>query len=161
MALAGLSAVFLFEMLDNSILNVALPTIGRELHASTTALQWVTGAYAVVFGGLMLAFGAVADRFGRRRIMLIGLVLLGVASLATAFVTTAEQLIAVRVAMGVAAAMTTPGSMALAFRLFDRGRPARPGDDPHLDRGPGRARDRPDRRAASCSRSRRGRSCCW
>jgi MFS family permease len=119
MALAGLSAVFLFEMLDNSILNVALPTIGRELHASTTALQWVTGAYAVVFGGLMLAFGAVADRFGRRRIMLIGLVLLGVASLATAFVVTAEQLIAVRVTMGVAAAMTTPGSLALAFRLFD------------------------------------------
>jgi MFS family permease len=118
-ALAGLSAVFLFEMLDNSILNVALPTIGRELHVSTAALQWVTGAYAVVFGGLMLAFGAIADRFGRRRIMLIGLVLLGVASLATAFVSTAGQLIAVRVAMGVAAAMTTPGSMALAFRLFD------------------------------------------
>src|SRR3954454_11650471 len=118
-ALAGLSAVFLFEMLDNSILNVALPTIGRELGASTTALQWVTGAYAVVFGGLMLAFGAVADRFGRRRVMLVGLVLLGGASLATAFVGTAEQLIAVRVAMGVAAAMTTPGSMALAFRLFE------------------------------------------
>jgi len=118
-ALAGLSAVFLFEMLDNSILNVALPTIGRELHASTTGLQWVTGAYAVVFGGLMLTFGALADRFGRRRIMLIGLVLLALASLATAFVTTAEQLIAVRVAMGVAAAMTTPGSLALAFRLFE------------------------------------------
>ena len=118
LALAGLSAVFLFEMLDNSILNVALPTIGRELHASTTGLQWVTGAYAVVFGGLMLVFGAIADRFGRRRIMLFGLVLLGLASLATAFVTTAEQLIAVRAAMGVAAAMTTPLSMALAFRLF-------------------------------------------
>ena len=118
-ALAGLSAVFLFEMLDNSILNVALPTIGRELHASTTALQWVTGAYAVVFGGLMLLFGALADRFGRRRIMLIGLILLGMASLATAFVSTVEQLIAVRVAMGVAAAMTTPGTMSLAFRLFD------------------------------------------
>jgi MFS family permease len=117
-ALAGLSAVFLFEMLDNSILNVALPTIGRDLHTSTTELQWVTGAYAVVFGGLMLLFGAIADRFGRRRIMLVGLVLLGCASLATAFVTSAEQLIAVRVAMGVAAAMTTPGSMALAFRLF-------------------------------------------
>jgi MFS family permease len=118
-ALAGLSAVFLFEMLDNSILTVALPTIGRDLHASTTALQWVTGAYAVVFGGLMLVFGALADRFGPRRIMVVGLVLLGVASLATAFAVTAEQLIAVRVAMGVAAAMTTPGSMALAFRLFD------------------------------------------
>ena len=117
-ALAGLSAVFLFEMLDNSILNVALPSIGRELHASTIALQWVTGAYAVVFGGLMLAFGALADRSGRRRVMLIGLVLLGIASLATAFVTSAEQLIAVRVATGIAAAMTTPGSIALAFRLF-------------------------------------------
>ena len=118
-ALTGLSAVFLFEMLDNSILNVALPTIGRDLHASTVALQWVTGAYAVVFGGLMLAFGAIADRFGRRRIMLVGLVLLGMASLSTAFVTTAEQLIVVRAVMGIAAAMTTPGSMALAFRLFE------------------------------------------
>ncbi|WP_433605078.1 MFS transporter [Dactylosporangium sp. CA-139114] len=117
-ALAGLSAVFLFEMLDNSILNVALPTIGRDLHASTTALQWVTGSYAVAFGGLMLVFGALADRFGRRRVMLAGLVLLGVAGLATAFVSSVEQLLAVRVAMGVAAAMTTPGSLALAFRLF-------------------------------------------
>lgn len=117
-ALLGLSAVFLFEMLDNSILTVALPTIGRELHASTTALQWVTGAYAVVFGALMLALGAVADRVGRRRVMLLGLALLAAASLATAFVTTADQLVAVRVLTGVAAAMTTPGAMALAFRLF-------------------------------------------
>ncbi|OKK00981.1 MFS transporter [Amycolatopsis sp. CB00013] len=118
-ALAGLSAVFLFEMLDNSILNVALPTIGRELAASTTTLQWITGAYSVVFGGLMLAFGALSDRIGRRKIMLTGLVLLGVASLATMVVTAAWQLIAVRALMGVAAAMTTPGSLALAFRLFD------------------------------------------
>ncbi|WP_246260013.1 MFS transporter [Streptomyces typhae] len=66
-----------------------------------------------------LAFGAVADRVGRRKVMLVGLVLLGAASLATGFVTTAGQLIAVRAAMGVAAAMTTPGSLALAFRLFD------------------------------------------
>src|ERR1700755_805594 len=79
-ALTGLSAVFLFEMLDNSILNVALPTIGRDLAASTVALQWVTNVYAVVFGGLMLVLGAVADRFGRRRVMLVGLVLLAVAS---------------------------------------------------------------------------------
>ena len=119
-ALAGLSAVFLFEMLDNSILTVALPTIGRELHASATSLEWVTGIYSVVFGGLMLVLGAVADRFGRRRTMLIGLVLLALASLATAFVTNAGELIAIRAVMGVAAAMTTPGSMALAFRLFDQ-----------------------------------------
>jgi MFS family permease len=117
-ALAGLSAVFLFEMLDNSILNVALPTIGRDLHTSTVSLEWVTGVYAVTFGGLMLAFGAIADRFGRRRIMLIGLAILGLASLATAFVTSSEELIAVRATMGVAAAMSTPGSIALAFRLF-------------------------------------------
>lgn len=117
-ALAGLSAVFLFEMLDNSILNVALPTIGRDLHASTTALQWVSNSYAVVFGGLMLVFGAVADRFGRRRVMLAGLALLGLASLATLFVTSVGGLVAVRSVMGIAAAMTTPGSIALAFRLF-------------------------------------------
>jgi MFS family permease len=118
-ALAGLAAVFLFEMLDNSILNVALPTIGRDLHASTVDLQWVTNSYSVVFGGLMLALGAVADRFGRRRVMVVGLVMLALASLATAFVTTSGELIAVRIVMGIAAAMTTPGSIALAFRLFD------------------------------------------
>ena len=118
-ALVGLSAVVLFEMLDNSVLNIALPTIGRDLHASTTELQWVIGAYAVALGALMLAFGAVADRFGRRRLMLVGLVVLAAASLATALVSTVDQLIAVRVLTGIAAAMTTPGSMALAFRLFD------------------------------------------
>jgi MFS family permease len=118
-ALTGLSAVFLVEMLDNSILTVALPTIGRDLGASADQLQLVTSAYAVLFGGLMLTLSALADRVGRRRIMLVGLVLLGVAGLATAFVRSAEQLIGVRALMGVAAAMTTPGSMALAFRLFD------------------------------------------
>src|ERR1041384_3392460 len=74
-ALLGLSVVFLVEMLDNSVLNVALPTIARELHASTTALQWITSGYSLLFGGLMVAFGAIADRYGTRRIMLIGLVL--------------------------------------------------------------------------------------
>src|ERR1700727_2456650 len=104
-AMVGLSAVFLVEMLDNTLLNVALPTIGRDLHASATALQWVTGAYTVVFGGLMLLFG--------------GIPLLALASLGTVLARTAGELIAVRMLMGVAAAMTTPGSMALSFRLFD------------------------------------------
>lgn len=117
-ALSGLSAVFLFEMLDNSVLNVALPTIGRDLAASTGSLQWVSGAYSVAFGGLMLLFGAVSDRVGRRRIMLVGLTLLACTSMLTVIVTSVEQLVAVRGLMGVAAAMTTPGSMALAFRLF-------------------------------------------
>jgi MFS family permease len=118
-AMVGLSAVFLVEMLDNTLLNVALPTIGRDLHASATALQWVTGAYTVVFGGLMLLFGGIADRFGRRRVMFVGLTLLALASIGTVLARTAGELIAVRIVMGVAAAMTTPGSMALSFRLFD------------------------------------------
>ena len=142
-ALAGLSAVFLFEMLDNSILNVALPTIGRELRASTTALQWVTGAYAVVFGGLMLAFGAIADRFGRRRIMLIGL----------CPARSGEPGDGVCLERG--AADRRPGSDGRRGRHDDpridgaglpavrRGRPTRPRHHPHLDRGPGRARHRP------------------
>jgi len=121
-ALTGLSAVFLFEMLDNSILNVALPTIGRELHASATALQWIVGAYAMVFGGLMLAFGALADRFGRRRTMLWGLGLLALSSFMTIFVKSPAGLVAVRVGIGAAAAMTTPGTIALAFRLFEEDR---------------------------------------
>ncbi len=119
LALSGLSAVFLFGMLDNSILNVALPTIGRALHASATGLQWITSSYAIVFGGLMLAIGAISDRFGRRRVMLVGLVVLAAASLLTALVHSSGELIAVRVLIGIAAAMTTPGTIALAFRLFD------------------------------------------
>lgn len=117
-ALSGLSAVFLIEMLDNSVLTVALPTIGRDLTASTASLQWVSSAYSVAFGGLMLLFGAVADRFGRRRTMLVGLTLLAVASASTVLVTDVEQLVVVRALTGLAAAMTTPGSMALTFRLF-------------------------------------------
>lgn len=122
MALTGLSAVFLFEMLDNSILNVALPTIGRDVHASTAGLQWVTSSYAVLYGGMMMAFGALADRIGRRKIMLFGLLLLGATCLATPLVRTLPQLIVLRSAMGIAASMTTPGSLALAFRLFDEDR---------------------------------------
>lgn len=118
-AVVGLCAVFLVEMLDNTLLNVALPTIGRDLHASATALQWVTGGYTVIFGGLMLLFGGIADRFGRRRVMFAGLTLLTLASLGTLLVRTPGELIAVRMLMGTAAAMTTPGSMALSFRLFD------------------------------------------
>lgn len=117
--IAGLSAVFLIEMLDNSILNVALPTIGRELHASDTALEWITLSYTVVFGSLMIALGALADSFGRRRMMLVGLVVLGAASLSVLAVTEVWQLLAVRAVTGIAAAMTAPGTMALAFRLFD------------------------------------------
>lgn len=117
-ALTALSLTFLVEMIDNTVLNVALPTIGRSLHASATQLQWVTGIYALMFGGLMLPFGALADRVGRKRIMLVGLAILAVASLGVLRVRTPGELVAVRGAIGVAAAMTAPGTMALAFRLF-------------------------------------------
>src|SRR5690349_12103528 len=118
-AILGLSVVFLVEMLDNSVLNVALPTIARELHASATDLQWITSGYSLLFGGLMMAFGAIADRFGTRRMMLLGLTLFALANLAVLVVHTPGQLIAVRAAIGVTAAMTAPGTMALCFRLFD------------------------------------------
>lgn len=118
-AILGLSIVFLTEMLDNSVLNVALPTITRELGATAAELQWITTAYSLLFGGLMLVFGMISDRFGRRRVMLIGLSLFAVASLAVVLVRTPGELIAVRGVIGVAAAMTAPGSMALSFRLFD------------------------------------------
>ncbi|GAA0560680.1 MFS transporter [Paractinoplanes ferrugineus] len=118
-AILGLSVVFLVEMLDNSVLNVALPTIARDLHATAADLQWITSGYSLLFGGLMIAFGAIADRFGTRRMMLVGLVLFALANLAVLVVRTPGELIAVRAAIGVTAAMTAPGTMALCFRLFD------------------------------------------
>ncbi len=118
-ALTGLAAVFLIEMLDTSVLNVALPTIAKDLAASASELQWVSGAYALMFGALMLVFGSIADRFGRRRMMLIGLALFGMSSAAVLFVSTPEELVLLRALIGIAAAMTAPGSMALTFRLFE------------------------------------------
>jgi MFS family permease len=118
-AILGLSVVFLVEMLDNSVLNVALPTIARDLNASAADLQWITSGYSLLFGGLMMAFGAVADRYGTRRMMLIGLSLFALANLAVLLVRSPGELVAVRAAVGVTAAMTAPGTMALCFRLFD------------------------------------------
>src|ERR1044072_3346417 len=75
--LAALCLAFFVEMVDNTLLSIALPTIGRDLGGGTTALQWVTGAYALTFGGLLLTAGSMADRFGRRRVVLIGLAVVG------------------------------------------------------------------------------------
>ena len=117
--LAALCLAFFVEMVDNTLLTIALPTIGRDLQGSTTSLQWIIGAYSLTFGGLLLTAGSVADRFGRRRVLLLGLTAFGLLSLAVLAVTTTGELIAVRAALGVAAAAMAPITNSLVFRLFD------------------------------------------
>src|SRR6478735_920990 len=117
--LAALCLAFFVEMVDNTLLSIALPTIGRDLGSATTALQWVTGAYSLTFGGLLLTAGSLADRLGRRRVLLVGLSVFGVLSLSVIFVTTTGELIALRAALGIAAAAMAPITNSLVFRLFD------------------------------------------
>ncbi len=117
--LAALCLAFFVEMVDNTLLSIALPTIGRDLGSGTTALQWVTGAYSLTFGGLLLTAGSMADRLGRRRVLLIGLAVFGLLSLCVIFVTTSGELIALRAALGIAAAAMAPITNSLVFRLFD------------------------------------------
>nr|ASU06814.1 tetracycline resistance MFS efflux pump [uncultured bacterium] len=115
----ALCMAFFVEMVDNTLLTVALPTIGRDLGSGTTALQWVTGAYSLTFGGLLLTAGSAADRIGRRRVLLVGLAAFGLISLTVVLVNTAGELIAVRAALGIAAAMMAPITNSLVFRLFE------------------------------------------
>src|SRR6195952_2189568 len=117
--LAALCLAFFVEMVDNTLLSIALPTIGRDLGSGTTALQWVTGAYSLTFGGLLLTAGPVADRPGRRRVPLVGLAVFGLLSLCVVAVSTAGELIALRAALGLAAAAMAPITNSLVFRLFD------------------------------------------
>ncbi|MFJ3528615.1 MFS transporter [Streptomyces sp. NPDC090132] len=117
--LAALCLAFFVEMVDNTLLSIALPTIGRDLGSGTTALQWVTGAYSLTFGGLLLTAGSMADRLGRRRVLLVGLVVFGLLSLGVAAVSTAGQLITLRAGLGIAAAAMAPITNSLVFRLFD------------------------------------------
>lgn len=116
---AALCLAFFVEMVDNTLLTVALPTIGRDLHSSTTSLQWVTGVYSLTFGGLLLTAGSTADRLGRRRVLLYGLAAFGIISLGVALVSSSGQLIALRAALGIAAAAMAPITNSLVFRLFD------------------------------------------
>jgi MFS family permease len=117
--LAALCLAFFVEMVDNTLLSIALPTIGRDLDSGTTALQWVTGAYSLTFGGLLLTAGSVADRFGRRRVLLVGLAAFGLLSLCVVAVHSSGELIALRAGLGVAAAAMAPITNSLVFRLFD------------------------------------------
>jgi len=117
--LAALCLAFFVEMVDNTLLSIALPTIGRDLGSGTTALQWVTGAYSLTFGGLLLTAGSMADRLGRRRVLLVGLAVFGLLSLGVVAVTNTGELIGLRALLGIAAAAMAPITNSLVFRLFD------------------------------------------
>ena len=114
---ALLLAAFLVN-LDTTLVNVALPALTRELHATTTQLQWVVDAYSLVFAALLLTFGSLSDRFGRKGMLLAGLAVVGTASLAGGFTTSPAQLIAARAVMGLGAAMTFPATLSLLTNVF-------------------------------------------
>jgi len=104
--------------LDTTIVNVALPALVRQTGATTTDLQWVVDAYNLVFGALILAAGSLADRLGRKGMLLAGLAVFGASSLAGAFATNTGQLIAARAVMGLGAAMMFPATLSLLTNVF-------------------------------------------
>ncbi len=120
-AIAGSGMAFL----DGTIVNVALPDIGRDLHASTSELQWILNSYLLTLASLILLGGSLGDRYGRRRVFVIGAGLFTVASLLCAVASGIELLIAARAVQGIGAALLTPGSLAIiesSFRPQDRPR---------------------------------------
>jgi EmrB/QacA subfamily drug resistance transporter len=111
--------------LDATVVNVALPDIGRDLHASTSTLQWILNGYVLTLASLILLGGSLGDRFGRRRIFVSGTVVFTIASLLCAVAPNAELLVAARLVQGVGGALLTPGSLAMVesgFRPADRAR---------------------------------------
>ena len=116
--LAVVSVTLVLETIDETILNVALPTLQQELGASASGLQWMVNSYILVFGGLLLIMGGLGDRFGRARMLQAGLVVFGLASLAAAYVDTTGQLIAARAVMGVGAAMMMPATLSIIVDVF-------------------------------------------
>jgi len=116
--LAVLCLSVLLAVVDNTIVNVALPTISRDLHASTEALQWVVDGYTLAFAGLLLVGGNLGDRLGRRRFLQLGLALFGVTSIAAALAHNSGELIAARAAMGAAASLIYPATLAILNTVF-------------------------------------------
>ncbi len=108
-------------VLDASIVNVALPSIGRGLHFSEQNLPWVVNAYVIAFGGFLLLGGRAADLLGRRRVFMAGLILVAVASLAAGFAANQGQLIAARAAQGLGAAIISPSALSIVTTLFEDG----------------------------------------
>lgn len=108
-------------IVDSTIVNVAIPSIVNELDLSSTGVQWVQEAYTLVFAALLLVFGSLADRFGRRRLMLIGVVIFALSSVAAASAPTGALLIAARLIQGIGGAMVLPTTLSLINATF-RGR---------------------------------------
>ncbi|GGD10513.1 DHA2 family efflux MFS transporter permease subunit [Nocardioides daphniae] len=117
-ALAALGLAVLTLGFDITIMNVALPTIATELEVGTDGLQWMVNAYVLVIAGLMLTCGALGDRYGRRRLLLIGLGLFGISSAIAAWADSAALVIAARGVMGVDAAILMPVAFAVLAALF-------------------------------------------
>src|SRR5215218_1282645 len=111
--------------MDNTILNVTLPTLTRDLGATTSQLQWMVDAYILVFAGLLLTMGALGDRFGRKLTLNAGLLVFAAGSAASAFAGSPEVLIATRTAMGIGAALIMPATLSIITNVFpptERGR---------------------------------------
>ena len=115
-----LSLSLLIIGLDNTILNVAIPTLQREFNATATSLQWMVDAYILVFAGLLLPMGSLGDRFGRKRALQIGLLVFGLASLFAAYAASSEQLIAARALMGIGGALIMPSTLSILTHVFPR-----------------------------------------
>jgi len=104
--------------LDNTILNVALPTLSRSLHASTSQLQWIVDSYTIVFAGLLLTAGSLGDRFGRYKALTFGLVVFGTGSVLSAVSGSATTLIATRAFMGIGGAFIMPATLSIITNVF-------------------------------------------
>src|SRR4051812_44388054 len=116
--LAALSIGWFMVIVDSTIVNVALPSLGRDLPASVTGLRWVLDAYVVTFAGLLLSAGWLGDRLGSRAVFQAGLAVFGVASAGCALAPSLAVLIAARVAQGTGAAMLVPASLALVQATY-------------------------------------------
>ena len=117
--LATMVVSMLVVVLDNTILNVALKDIQESLNATQGELEWSINSYTLVFAGLLFTYGVLGDRFGRRRALLLGLTIFGVASALSAFATTPDQLIAGRALMGVGGAAVLPSTLSIISNVFE------------------------------------------
>ncbi len=118
LALVVLCVPMLVVSLDSTVLNVALPTLVRELHAGDSELQWIVDSYALVFGGLMLVSGSLADRVGRKRTFCAGLAAFAACSTWAAFSRSAAMLIAARASMGIGATLIMPATLSIITNTF-------------------------------------------